>query len=122
MGAVICGYGAAFGHPSVRRTFLPNEPPHRVAFMRGAFDRWLGSGAIIPLNLGHEDARTIAHGRTGSLTLWTDDFGLAFRAKLWPSPLADAVEQRMVRGELRGASIEFLSHGGTWSGAGDDLI
>lgn len=112
-GPVLTGYAATFSEPYCMG-------PFHEQIDRNAFARSLGSGPDVRLLIDHE-GQPLARTKSGTLTLSTDDTGLAVRAALDPAdPDVQRLIPKMRRGDLDQMSFSFrvMPGGERWS---DDL-
>jgi HK97 family phage prohead protease len=75
-------------------------------FHSGCFGTPLASGA--PLLLGHDFAKELAP--AGSVRLWSDGTGLAFKAKLSNTSLGRDAFNEILNGRISGMSVSTDSH------------
>jgi HK97 family phage prohead protease len=110
-GNTLVGHAAVFGQTA-------DVPGHYEQIARSAFDRVLqGSDARFLLN--HDPNMLLGREGAGTLTLSTDDTGLAFRVDLPDTQAGRDVRELVRRGDLSGGSFAFIPGEDKWSTASD---
>jgi HK97 family phage prohead protease len=99
---IVYGYAAVFNsRTEIRKGQFEEISP-------GSFTRTLAEGADVRLNFNHDPNQVLARTKNGSLTLWEDDHGLAYRAELNPKDSqAESIYQKIKRKDVSGSSFMF---------------
>jgi HK97 family phage prohead protease len=89
---VICGYGIAW--------FDQATDGRDYSFAPGCYDWWLAQCHGPKLLYGHQDRLLLASRMRGDLEVWSDDYGLAFRAEVPNAAMPYDLHERLMRGEV----------------------
>lgn len=119
------GYAAVYNKPSGWVTD-PKRPGKRwrEVVAPGAFDKAIQEGNI-SLRWSHDPSRPLANQRSGTLRVWSDDYGVAYEAQLGDSPEADNVLDLVRRSIASQMSFGFKlrsAEGESWQGDTRRLI
>jgi hypothetical protein len=110
--AIVEGYAAVFDRAA-------DLGPYVEQVARGAFRRALARRDPVALNVNHNNDLLLASTRRGTLALWEDERGLAFRAELPPTTLAADVVELLRRGDYGGMSFAWAGTRDRWEEAPD---
>jgi HK97 family phage prohead protease len=103
----ITGYAAVFYRPGELATEF-NEPggvTERIA--RGAFASALARPDDVRALFNHNPDAILGRTTAGTLRLWVDNTGLAYRVQLPDNELGRTVAAAVARGDISGASFSF---------------
>jgi HK97 family phage major capsid protein len=111
-GKKLAGYAAVFGSLS------SDLGGYQERIAPGAFTDVLASEPDVVLVLNHDEDKVLARTKSGTLTLSEDERGLAFEASLPNGPLGQDVREAVRRGDIDGASFQFVVGSEAWDDTG----
>jgi HK97 family phage major capsid protein len=111
-GKKLAGYAAVFGSLS------SDLGGYQERIAAGAFADVLASEPDVVLVLNHDEDKVLARTKSGTLTLSEDERGLAFEASLPNGPLGQDVREAVRRGDIDGASFQFVVGSESWDDTG----
>lgn len=110
-GNTLAGHAAVFGQTARIGSHYEQLDP-------SAFDETLARDDVAFL-VEHDTSKLLGRTASGTLSLWTDDKGLAFEVELPDTQLGHDVKELVRRGDLTGMSFGFIPGEDKWVRASD---
>jgi HK97 family phage prohead protease len=121
----LAGHAATFGDLS-RNMAKPGTKNWHERIDKTAFEKSLRSKADVVFTINHDLSSVLGRTKAGTLTLNSDNKGLAFRCSLPDTESARALHTAVMRGDMSDMSFSFSDPDATWDeedydGEDDDI-